>query len=496
MSTAASPAVGAGRAAGSQGRHKVAGTGRLGKARLTAYGAFTIPLGVAGLPVAIYVAPVYTDHVGLGLTVVGLAIMATRLLDIVIDPLIGRLSDSTRSRWGRRVPWILAGVPVMMLGTWQTFMPGPDASALGLFVWLSVFYLGWAMIVVPYAAWGAELSPDYHERSRISGSRELFSVIGLLFAVTFPLFVRPDSLAEITDRAALETAAIVSDVEALGWATIILLPLLTIILIRFVPVISAPAEDVPFTRQLFRETLRNRPFMLLLAGTFLAGLSTGMNQTTVIHYYRYRAALGDQADVMIFYFFLAAVAGSFFWVWVGRHFAKHRVVAISSVIALVASLAILLVPAGDVTGFTLIQLATGFAYAGPLILGASMAADVIDLEWLRSGFQRGAMFIAFWGIGKKLSEAVGVGIGLPLMEAMGFSPATAHTDAGQWALIVVNVLLPAVFALAAIPFILAYPITEARQRVIRAALDRRIGRQARAAAHAAEESEVLLETVR
>jgi Na+/melibiose symporter-like transporter len=469
---------------------------RLGPARLAAYGAFTIPLSVAGLPVAIYVAPIYTDHVGLGLTMVGLAIMATRLLDIVIDPLVGRLSDSTNTRFGRRVPWIIAGVPVMMLGTWKTFMPGPDASALGLFVWLSVFYLGWAMIVVPYAAWGAELSPDYHERSRISGSRELFSVIGLLFAVTFPLFVRPADLGETSDRAMVETAAIVSDMEALGWATMALLPLLSVVLIRWVPVSNSPAQEVPFTRQLFRETFRNHPFMLLLAGTFLAGLASGMNQTTIIHYYRYRAGLGDQADVMIFYFFLAAVAGAFFWVWVGRHFAKHHVIAVSSLISLVASLAILLVPAGDVTGFTLIQLATGFAYAGPLILGASMAADVIDLDWLRSGLQRGAMFIAFWGIGKKLSEAAGVGIGLPLMEGMGFTPQTAHTDAGQWALIMVNVLLPAAFALAAIPFILAYPITERRQRVIRAALDRRFGRQARTDAHAADESEILIEIVR
>lgn len=193
-----------------------------------------------------------------------------------------------------------------------------------------------------------------------------------------------------------------------------------------------------------------------------------MNQTTVVHYYRYRAGLGDQADVMIFYFFLAAVAGAFFWVRVGKRLPKHHVVAASSFISLVASLAILAVPAGDVTGFTIIQLATGFAYAGPLILGASMAADVIDLDWLRSGMQRGAMFIAFWGIGKKLAEALGVGVGLPLMEAMGFSPATAQSDAAQSALVTVNVLLPAVFALVAIPFILAYPITEARQRTIRA----------------------------
>jgi Na+/melibiose symporter-like transporter len=116
-----------------------------------------------------------------------------------------------------------------------------------------------------------------------------------------------------------------------------------------------------------------------------------------------------------------------------------------------------------------------------------MAADVIDLDWLKSGVQRGAIFIAIWGIGKKLSEAAGVGIALPLMEAMGFSTATAAEPGPQLALIIANVLLPAVFAVIAIPFILAYPITERRQRVVRAALERRIGRSAARDAHSAEE---------
>ena len=458
--------------------------------RLAAYGGVTIPLAAAGLPVAIYVVPLYTDHVGLGLTVVGLALMATRLMDIVVDPLVGRLSDATRSALGRRVPWILAGVPIMMFGVWRTFMPTQDATAIDLFVGLSILYLGWAMITVPYGAWGAELSPDYHERSRIAGARELFSVIGLLLAVTFPLLVRPSALESISDRDALETAAIAADVAALGWATLVLLPPLALALTIFVPRPRQTVDAPERSRNFARDLLGNRPFLLLLGATFFAGLSTGMNQTTIVHYYRHRAGLGDMADVMIFAFFAAAVVGAFLWVWLGRRFAKHHVVALSSFVGLLASLAVLAVARGDVTGFFVVQIVSGLAYAGPLILGASMAADVIDLDWLKSGVQRGAAFIAVWGIGKKLSEAAGVGIALPLMEAMGFSAQTASEPSAQFALITVNVLMPAVFALIAIPFILAYPIDEKRQRIVRAALDRRLGRLAARDRHAAEESEL------
>lgn len=460
------------------GRNTLGGE-RLTRFQLWAYGGLTIPLSVAGLPVAIYVAPLYVDHLGLTLTTVGLALMATRLIDIVIDPLVGRLSDNTRGRFGRRAPWVAAGVPVMLVGTWLTFMPTGEVTGLDLFVRLVLFYAGWTMIVVPYAAWGAELSSDYHERSRISGTREIMSIGGLLFAVTFPLLIRPKEEPGLSEIA-VETAAMVADVGALGLATILLLPPLAALMLTTVPSSAGPRTQAKFGIVETVSILKNRPFLLLLLGTFFAGLSSGMSQTTVIHYYQYRAGIGSQADAMIFYFFLAAIIGAVFWTRLGRALPKHHVVAISSTMSLVASTAILLVPRGEILGFAIIQLLSGFAYAGPLILGASMAADVIDFDWLRTGLQRGAVFIALWGMGRKLSEALGVGIGLPLLQALGFSPAAPFTAGAQLGLVLVNVALPALFAALAIPFILYYPIDERRQIIIRRAIDRReqrLGRQ-------------------
>lgn len=442
---------------------------------LSAYGAMTIPLAASGLPIAIYVAPLYTDHIGLGLTTVGLVLMATRLFDLIIDPFVGRLTDATRSPLGRRLPWILVGVPVMMLGTWRLFLPTEDATAYDLFLWMAIFYFGWALITVPYAAWGAELSDNYHERSRIAGVRELWSVVGLLLAVSMPLLVRYEPVDPTATKDMIETAAIASDVAALGVATVVLLPLCALILIWKVPIIHTPSASGGWSFRQMSALARNRPFMLLFASTLFAGLSTGMSQTTVVHYYRHRAGLAEEVDLLIFLFFAAALFGAVFWVWIGRKIAKHHAVAWSSLLAVAAAAAILLVPAGDFAGFAIIQIATGMAYAGPLILGASMAADVIDFDWLRSGFQRSALFIAAFGIAKKLAEAAGVGIALPLMEVLGFDPAQGGSDASQQALIIVNVALPALFGLAAIPPILAYPITEARQRRIRAAITRRYG---------------------
>ncbi|MGH8591604.1 MAG: MFS transporter, partial [Gammaproteobacteria bacterium] len=74
---------------------------------------------VVALPLALFVPSFYADELGLPLAIVGYAIAASRVLDILLDPLIGALSDHTRTRFGRRKPWIAAGTPFFLLAVWK-----------------------------------------------------------------------------------------------------------------------------------------------------------------------------------------------------------------------------------------------------------------------------------------------------------------------------------------------------------------------------------------
>ena len=100
----------------------------LGRFQLLAYGLMGLPLAAATLPVYILVPSYYAVELGLGLSAVGAVLFAMRLWDVVSDPVIGALSDRTRSRFGRRRPWIAAGVPLTALGAWLLFSPGEAAS--------------------------------------------------------------------------------------------------------------------------------------------------------------------------------------------------------------------------------------------------------------------------------------------------------------------------------------------------------------------------------
>ena len=115
--------------------------------------------------------------------------MLARFTDVITDPLMGEISDRFRTRFGRRKPWVLLGMPIMMLGVYKLFIPPEGVGILYFLAYLTLFFLGSTIIALPHRAWGAELSPEYHQRSRVTAAREFFVLGGLMLAATVPMVV-------------------------------------------------------------------------------------------------------------------------------------------------------------------------------------------------------------------------------------------------------------------------------------------------------------------
>src|SRR5690554_6115724 len=211
---------------------------------LAAYGLPGLPMAALGLPLFIYLPTFYAADLGLNLTAVGAVLLLARLWDGVTDPAVGVLSDRTRSRWGRRRPWMVAGLPVTLLAMCMLFVPPQGAGIAHLLGWSMLLYLGWTMISLPHSAWGAELSPDYHERSRITASRELFVVLGTLIAAGLP------SLVEGGNAEVLKVLAII---------LLIALPLTILLASVVVSEPPRPALRTSNWRLAIRVLLANRP---------------------------------------------------------------------------------------------------------------------------------------------------------------------------------------------------------------------------------------------
>lgn len=129
----------------------------IGRRTLLIYALPAFALAMPTIPAYVYLPTFYAETLGLGLA--GAVLLVARGLDVITDPLIGIASDRLPTRWGRRKPWIVAGALLAAVALIQLFQPPDDVGPAHLLVWSVALYFGWTLIAVPYAAWGAELSP-------------------------------------------------------------------------------------------------------------------------------------------------------------------------------------------------------------------------------------------------------------------------------------------------------------------------------------------------
>ena len=413
------------------------------RATLLAYSLPGLPIAMVGLPLYIYLPAYYAVDLGLGLGIVGAVLLAARLWDIVVDLGIGELSDRIHTRFGRRRPWLVLSLPIICLSVELLFRPVAPVSWTYLLVWTMALYLGWTMFLLPYGAWGAELSTDYHERSRISGSREVASVLGTLAAVTLPALIGGDQ-GNALNGLALAILALLPPAVAIAVSTV--------------------SEPPPGPRQRqslvegYRVLARNRPFRRLILAYLFNGIANGLPATLFLMFVQYRLKSPAWAGALLLEYFLLGIASVPLWVMASKRSGKHRAWVAAMAIACLAFLVVPFLPEGEVVWFALVCVITGLCLGADLALPSSMWADVVDWDTAEMGTERAGLLFALWGVATKLALALAVGISFPLLELFGFTPGTAATggDAtsetgGLFALAVLYAWVPVAFkAIAAI----------------------------------------------
>ena len=438
--------------------------------------AYALPAFVVALPtipVYINLPQLYGIDVGLGLALTGLVLLCARIFDTVSDPVVGLLCDRYGFRGNHRKPWIACGAALAGLGLVMILDPPGGAGAGYLLSWSIVLYIGWTMVAVPYTAWGAELSGDYDERTRITSWREGFGLIGILGA---------GALAAATVGAGGSER---DSLRVIAWTAVGLGLVAVPLMLWSVPegkVRVGLHERHPFRNlgRLVRALRANRPFLRLLSAWFLNGLANGIPAALFFVYLEYGLGSGaQQRSYFVLAYFLSAVLSIPFWQWLSRRFGKHRVWCGAMVAACLAFAVVPFLEIGDFLAFGAICVITGMALGADLVLPPAMQADVIDYGALQNKGARAGLYFSLWGMSTKLSLAIAVGLALPGVEVLGFDP-EAPTESGRLALAVIYSLLPVVVKVTAIAVIWGFPLTARKHRIIRRKLNRA---QRRAAAH-------------
>ena len=435
-------------------------TSPIGLTALLAYGAPALPLAALTLPTYILLPNYYAGEVGLGLSTVGLILLIARFWDVISDPIVGQFSDRIDTRFGRRRPWIVAGTPLVMIATWFLFLPGPGAGPGHLLLWSLVLYTGWTMMILPLAAWGAELSADYNERSRIAAFRETAIIVGTLLALGLPVLFaggeEPDA------RSALSLTA---------WMVIVLLPIAVTALLALTPEPPIRHRAHVTVRRGLAVLKATLPFRRLIAAYLLNGVANGLPATMFVLYVSNVLEAPAQAGALLLVYFLAGIVAVPVWLRLSYHFGKHRIwcyamIWASAIFALVPALG-----AGDLWWFVAVCVLTGFSLGADLVLPSSMQADVVDLDTAESGDQRTGLYFALWGMVTKLALALAVGLAFPLLDLSGFSDGAANGPIALWTLVGLYGLAPVIFKAFAIVLMWRYPITAERQAEIRQRID-------------------------
>ena len=415
-------------------------------------------------PVAVFIPRFYATDMGVPLALVGTIMFVVRIFDVITDPLMGYISDHTRTRFGRRRPWILAATPIMMLSIYMLFMPPAGAGGIHMFIWSTLLSIAITMMLIPYYAWGAELSTDYNERSRIAGGRAMAGVMGSL-------------TAQLVPGAAMLLFGIGGSnvvLQLVGTTMLIVMPLCVTLSVAKVPEPEHYHRSVVPMFQGLKLMWGNGPFKRLVLA-FMIG-SIGLNITTPLYLFFIADVLNaeDQAIFMLIFFFLASFAAVPFWVWLSKQIGKHRAYLAAFFLLAFAHPFYLLLGEGDFWWMLPITLVTGFAGGGfSATLPNSMKADVIDLDTLRSGESRAAMFFSAWSFAQKATSSVGAAIAMFGLALFGFEPGGGNDPDQLFGVRFLFSTFPSIFFLTGAAIVWKYPITEERHAEIRAELETR-----------------------
>ncbi len=411
-------------------------------AALARYSAFALPLAMAALPVYIVAPKFYADDLGLGLAVTGLVLLGARLVDTLQDPLLGHWAD----RWfdGRRGPLIAVSAPPLALGFVGLFNP-PAWDGLALAVWLALMlvliYSAFSLATIAYQAWGAELSTDPHERTRITAFRESLSLVGVLLAAALPQWLQ-------TGLGARPGLAVFS-----GVFVVLLLVAAAVTVIAAPRPGTRPRANSDFVPAL-RTALANRGFRRLAAVYLINGMAAAVPATLVLFYVDSILGLERWAGGFLAVYFLSGAFGMPLWVRFSRYWGKRGAWLVSMGVAVLAFVWAFFLGANDAVAFTIICALSGLALGADLALPPSMLADVIDQDG-GSGRREGSYF-GLWSLLSKLSLALAAGLSMPLLAWLGYRPG-GEAGTGSLALASVYALLPCVLKLAAAALLWARP---------------------------------------
>lgn len=408
-----------------------------------------------------------TAVLGIAPAVAGTMLFAAKLVDAVLAPALGTISDRTRSRWGRRRPYMLAGAFVCGAAVAAIFNPpafGPAGVQAWIMACLLVLAVGYTLFNVPYIAMPAEMTESPVERTSIMSWRIAFVSLGGLVTGFAPQFARMMGGGRDGYGA---TGLVV--------AAVLFVAMLVAVLASGRARATVPVADgEPGGLARFTVVFGNRPFLLLIAAKIMQ--LVGLASLTASALFLFKHALAQNEAMLGLYIMastLASIASMPVWVALNRRFEKRTLYICGCLGFAGVTLTWLLAGPGEPAALVIGRGASAGLFSGGLLLmGQSILPDTIDYDCRRSGVRREGVYAGAYSLVEKGSMAFGpLLIGL-ILQSFGFQAAAggavAQSAEAVRGIYIGAALIPAMlYALSTIPLFF-YDLTASKLKAARA----------------------------
>ncbi|SBT51743.1 MFS transporter [Micromonospora narathiwatensis] len=442
--------------------------GRLPRRVHAGYALGSLVTGAFGTVPGLLLLPYLTDTLGVAAGVAAVLVLLPKAWDVLVNPVAGRISDRTRSRWGARRPYLLGG-GLALAGLFAAIFMAPFGAGPAAGAYVALAFLAtataFAFFQVPYVAMPAELTGDPAERTRLMSWR----IAVLALAILVSGAVAPAVVAAGGDG-----------VPGHRWMGLFVAALIAVgTLGVFLGTRSAPTGTVGETEPSLRAQLavagRNRPFRALLicfvvqsagVATVLAGVSYFADQ--VLHAPR-------TGPTLLFACFVGpALLVMPIWTRVGARAGKRAGLVAASLLFAAGALALVAAPVLPAAGVYAVVALIGVGYAGQQVFALAMLPDCIAYDTARTGRRQAGVFTGLWTAGETFGLALGPGLYGLVLQLSGYvssstGVAAAQTEGARLGVLLGFTVLPAL--LVALPVILlrayhlpALPVSPATER--------------------------------
>ena len=431
--------------------------------QILAYSTPALGVGFSFFILTTYLMKFGTDVLLIAPATLAAMFAAAKIWDAVTDPAIGYISDRTRSRFGRRRIWILVAAGPLALSFFFMWNPPASLEGASLNLWMGVMLIAYftalTLFYVPHEAWGAELSKDHHDRTRVFGWKHAVTYTGNLLAlVALYLMTQAEDQREMA-----------------FW---LMLPIAIFIFFSMViPTLRLEERQEYQDRgenniyKAFRDVFSNPHARLIVLVFFIENLGGAAIGALAAYVFEYIVKMPELLSVFFLLYIVPALVTVPFWIRLSARFGKKNLWLVSMFCMAVSFSCLFFVGENDWELLFLIGCIAGMGAGCGNVVGPSIKADIIDVDELQTGQRKEGAYFAVWNFVRKFAHGLMIiGAGL-LLDLSGFVPNVEQTEATKTAMSAMIGLIPGFCYLVGTIVFTRFSLDEKQWQKVRSQLD-------------------------